>query len=348
MGELCDEFLKKRMPIEWMANSRTDIPLEGLLPRMKAAGCWKLFFGIESASERIQTEINKYLSIDVAFSTVSELCRHGLTSTCSFVIGFPTETRAEVGLSICAGARMKIIGAEIVQFHRLRLWPPALLSQQGLPQAFDAVSLSIEYPYLDLPNDDLSEIASDPEFFGGYFSTESSAGDMNQISQLEMFAHHAVSLAPMTVYAIGNISPESLVRAFYEGTDKLGPLRRDSLDWDGGALLKNWDTIMPYIQLLIRTMASAPQECAIVNDILKYERERVYFATEASVLHGIQERSFKLGIDIPKIIAKIKAGERLDEDVLCMTSYRFTYDDTGQYHCYYENIAPMGKNEVDK
>ena len=53
MARFCDAMLEAQLPIEWMANSRTDIRLRGLLPKMKAAGCWKLFFGIESASASI-------------------------------------------------------------------------------------------------------------------------------------------------------------------------------------------------------------------------------------------------------------------------------------------------------
>ena len=118
VSELCDALLLSRMPIEWMANSRTDIPLDGLLPKMKAAGCWKLFFGIESASERVQKDCAKQLDLPKACAAVDELARHGLTSTCSFVVGFPAETPSEAGASISLAARLKLSGAETVQFHR--------------------------------------------------------------------------------------------------------------------------------------------------------------------------------------------------------------------------------------
>ena len=52
-----------RLPVEWMANSRTDIRLKGLLPKMKASGCWKLFFGVENASDRVQKAIDKHLNV---------------------------------------------------------------------------------------------------------------------------------------------------------------------------------------------------------------------------------------------------------------------------------------------
>src|SRR5262249_18976462 len=114
ISEFCDVMLDARLPVEWMANSRTDMRLEGLLPKMKAAGCWKLFHGIESASERIQRHIDKRLDVHEVVSTVATLRDHGISSTCSFVIGFPEESPAELSASIGLGAQLKILGSETV------------------------------------------------------------------------------------------------------------------------------------------------------------------------------------------------------------------------------------------
>src|SRR5579864_6213711 len=54
--DFCDALMAARLPVQWLANSRTDISLRGLLPKMRAAGCWKLFFGIESASPEVQKD----------------------------------------------------------------------------------------------------------------------------------------------------------------------------------------------------------------------------------------------------------------------------------------------------
>jgi radical SAM superfamily enzyme YgiQ (UPF0313 family) len=143
--------MEARLPVEWMANHRADINLRGLLPKMKTAGCWEMFFGIESASARLQKEMRKGLKRDDVFSTISGLSDLGIASTCSFVIGFPTETREELSLTIAMGAELKLVGAGLVQFHRLRIWPPAALSRTQLPCKFDLDSLRIEYPFVDVP-----------------------------------------------------------------------------------------------------------------------------------------------------------------------------------------------------
>jgi radical SAM superfamily enzyme YgiQ (UPF0313 family) len=156
ISEFCDSMLDARLPVEWMANSRTDIQLRCLLPKMKAAGCWKLFFGVESASPRIQASIHKHLRPDGALATIRELLDNGISATCSFVIGFPDESAAELSSTIDLAARLKLWGVETVQFHRLRLWPPAPLSRSGVRAEFDEDSLRIEYLFIDVPQEDMN------------------------------------------------------------------------------------------------------------------------------------------------------------------------------------------------
>ncbi|HEY0780859.1 MAG TPA: cobalamin-dependent protein, partial [Thermoanaerobaculia bacterium] len=73
IAAFCDAMLEAKLPIEWMANSRVDFRLKGLLGRMKASGCWKLFHGVESASERVQAMVDKHLKPGDAEQTVTEL-----------------------------------------------------------------------------------------------------------------------------------------------------------------------------------------------------------------------------------------------------------------------------------
>jgi len=330
MRELCDALLKSHLPIEWMANARTDLSLTALLPRMKAAGCWKLFFGIESASTRIQASIHKRLDAGAAARVVAELGRHGLTSTCSFVIGFPDETPDEVSQTIRLAARMKVLGAEIVQFHRLRIWPPSLLSKTSVAQTFDPVSLSIEYPYLEIPAEDLAEIAQNRDFFGGYFTPYSLAGDHGEIGQLEMFAHHAVALAPMTLYAIETLQPGTLVSEFYSAIKRMGPLSRTDLDWDGGRMVQNWQTIKPYVAAITESMNVSPHALSLIEGILAYEDVRVVFATNKSS-SAADIRRFYSTIDIPAVIRRIQSDESLDADVIRATKILLKRNTDGSF-----------------
>jgi radical SAM superfamily enzyme YgiQ (UPF0313 family) len=339
--ELCEQLLASRLPVRWMANSRTDIALDGLLPLMKASGCWKLFFGIESASPRLQASNNKHLDPSETFDAISDLGRHGLTATCSFVVGFPDETLEEASHSIQAGARMKVMGAEIVQFHRLRIWPPAPLSRADLPRVFDPTSLAIEFPYLDIPPDDLTEIAGSPDFFGGYFSPVTTAGDQEQIAQLEMFAHHAVMLAPMTVYALASLRPGQFVGLLYRAIERLGPIARADLDWESGQLLRNWHCIKPYLVDMQGSMRLRDWEREIVEGVLGYEDQRARFTvgSPARSSHQDDDLRFTTGVNIPELIESIQSEHPLDAELLLPTEILLKRGRRGEFSCYAASVA---------
>src|SRR6266545_23485 len=235
MAEFCDAMLAAKLPVEWMANSRTDIRLKGLLPKMKASGCWKLFFGIESASERVQKVIDKHLDPKTAETTVAELSEHGISCTCSFVLGQPDERAEELSEAIALGARLKLLGADIVQFHRLRMWPPAPITTSPLPVEFDLDSLRIEYPFVQVPAEHVEAILAYNDFFSGYFVPDTTAGSPMQLAQVEMFFHHAVTMAPYTVAALGQLTHGGMVPTFYEALAEVGPLQREQLTWDATA-----------------------------------------------------------------------------------------------------------------
>lgn len=328
MSELCDALLEAKLPVEWMANSRTDIRLKGLLPKMKAAGCWKLFFGVESASERVQAVVDKHLDPKEAEETVAELSRHGISCTTSFVLGQPDETAAEMSETVALGARLKLLGAETVQFHRLRMWPPAPITAAQLPVEFDLDSLRIEYPFPQVPAEDVEEIRSDNSFFSGYFVPDTTAGSPPQLAQVEMFFHHAVALAPFTVAALGQLTHGGLVPAFYEALTAAGPLRREELSWDAanagdasGGPLGNWRTLRPLFLALIERAGLSAEEHRVAAGLFGYEEWRLHFVTggrppEPAAAEGAHWSAYLSPLDIPEAIERLRAGAPLAGDLL--------------------------------
>jgi radical SAM superfamily enzyme YgiQ (UPF0313 family) len=322
--DFCDAMLEARLPVEWMANSRTDINLRGLLPKMKAAGCWKLFHGVESASDRIQNHIDKHLNMQDVISTALMLKEHGIASTYSFVIGFPDESLRELAESIGMGARLKLLGAETIQFHRLRLWPPARLTYAGIASEFDLDSLRIEYPFTSISASDISAVASDPSFFTGYFPPYSQAGSLSQLAQVEMFFHHAVALVPLTIAALGQCAKDQLIRSFYDALRECGGIARGELDWESGNLYGNWLTIQPVLQIWISKYVRLGQfPFKIVGGLLAYESRRIEFITvgQPSMIEGLTSGenwvAFAVTVDVPQIIQQLSTGAQLTAEVVC-------------------------------
>lgn len=323
MSEFSDAMLAARLPVDWMANSRTDIRLHGILPKMKAAGCWKLFYGIESASERMQKSFNKNLDLSEAVSTIKELRDHGITAVTSFVIGFPTESLSELSQTIAMAARFKLLGVENVQLHRLRLWPPAPLSRSDLPAEFDLDSLRIEYPFINVPAEDVAEIKGDKEFFEGYFAPRSNAGSFSQLAQVEMFFHHAIAVAPFTIFTMAFFAKDALVSSFYEALEDAGGLSREEFEWEATNLYGNWQALYPLlVRWLAKQRALEEWQRALVQGVLDYETRRLQFvsgervAYDSALTSGPNWVAFSTSVDIAQLLERIDAGAELTDDLL--------------------------------
>ena len=64
---------------------------------MKDAGCEEIFFGIESASQKVLDTIRKDFSIEQAKQVVRMVEEMGIKTHCSFILGLPGETVESLG-----------------------------------------------------------------------------------------------------------------------------------------------------------------------------------------------------------------------------------------------------------
>jgi radical SAM superfamily enzyme YgiQ (UPF0313 family) len=327
VDELCDALFAANLPVEWTANHRADINLSDLASKMRRAGCSSVFMGTETASDRIQHEVRKGLSRAQITSTVRTLREVGIASTCSFIIGFPSESAGEISATLGLAAQLKMLGADPVQIHRLRMWPPAPLAALELPAAFDVDALRLEYPNHDVPPGDVALIEADPVFFTGYFTTASEAGNARQLAQLELFFSHAIAFVPIATTLLAALYGERLAESFYRALDALGPLaRKDLSDTERarrnlGAFLDGW---------IAEDERLAAWERELVAGVAEYEWARVGFligATDdelAPLVTGAGWSIFPVAVDVPRLLEHLTAGRVPTADLLTAGSIALT------------------------
>ncbi|MBN1912819.1 MAG: radical SAM protein [Candidatus Omnitrophica bacterium] len=80
----------------WSCAARIDSVNQEILPLMKEAGCFLVYFGIESGNEGILQKIDKKITKKQIREATALTRRFGLESRASFVIGLPTETKETV------------------------------------------------------------------------------------------------------------------------------------------------------------------------------------------------------------------------------------------------------------
>ena len=348
LEELSEAIRESRLPIEWMANHRTDIDLRGLLPKMKAAGCWAMFFGIESASTRLQKQMRKGLKREGVVSTITGLANLGIGSTCSFVIGFPDETPEELSATVTMGAELKLLGAGIVQFHRLRTWPPASLSRAGLPARFDLDSLRIEYPFLEVPDADVSTIEADPEFFAGYFAPHTTAGTFAQMAQVEMFFTHGIHLAPLTIAVMGRLSGGSLVPTFYAVVDRMGGISRREIEAEPGSPWPAWRALRPRLEGWLALQPSLEEwQRELVRGAIAYEERRLQFVNSQGVERGGMAASgedwgaFASPVDVAALFDRLRAGGVLTPDLVGDWLVVFVHEGSSSFGAYTTGVERL-------
>lgn len=111
--QICEELVKRNFNIEWCCLSRTDNLNDEMLGWMKRAGCTRIYFGLESGSQRILDLYEKRINVEEAVETLL-LCReHGIETTGFFMSGFPEETDEDFEKTIDFAKRAKLTFASV-------------------------------------------------------------------------------------------------------------------------------------------------------------------------------------------------------------------------------------------
>jgi len=118
--ELCDTIIGEGLRFEWSCFTRANLVDRELLQKMRQAGCYLIFFGLESGVQRLIDLIKKDITLEQSREAV-RLCKEtGIQTWCSFILGLPSETEEESWQTI----RFAIeLDPDFVQFPIFMPWP---------------------------------------------------------------------------------------------------------------------------------------------------------------------------------------------------------------------------------
>ncbi|HMK92024.1 MAG TPA: radical SAM protein, partial [Thermoleophilia bacterium] len=89
---ICDEITRRDLRFEWECLGRVDSLDEPTARRMRAAGCQRIFFGIESGSDLVLGLMRKGITVDQARAAVAAAHDAGLEVGAFFILFYPGET----------------------------------------------------------------------------------------------------------------------------------------------------------------------------------------------------------------------------------------------------------------
>jgi anaerobic magnesium-protoporphyrin IX monomethyl ester cyclase len=120
MEEICHELIAMPNSPSWNCLSRVDTLDYPLAKLMKQAGCRMVGFGVESGSEEILELIGKKISVENAIKAVESCQKAGLRTQCTFIVGFPFDTKETMQSTLEAA---KKINPTIAMFFPLTPYP---------------------------------------------------------------------------------------------------------------------------------------------------------------------------------------------------------------------------------
>ncbi len=112
--EFCSEVSRRDLIVSWGCDSRIDTIDFEMIDLMVSNGLYRIFFGIETGSERMQGLINKRLNLKKCDDIVRYCLDKGLKVTTSFIYGFPKETEEDLSQTISMAVKFQNYGCTVL------------------------------------------------------------------------------------------------------------------------------------------------------------------------------------------------------------------------------------------
>ena len=97
---VCDLLIEEGLNIKWTTETRADLVTNDLIKRMESAGCEDITIGVESGSEETLKKIKKGITLEQIRNANRILKENKMRFSAFFMIGFPWETKEEIGKTI--------------------------------------------------------------------------------------------------------------------------------------------------------------------------------------------------------------------------------------------------------
>jgi radical SAM superfamily enzyme YgiQ (UPF0313 family) len=140
---LLDQMDRRPLGVPWSCETRVDRVYPELLSRMRSAGCQRMFFGVESGSQRILNSMSKRTTVEQIRAAITATRAAGITPILSIMVGVPDDDEQSIRETI---AMTKELGATEVWFQPFAPFPGTAI----IPQISDLLPADWLYLYRNL------------------------------------------------------------------------------------------------------------------------------------------------------------------------------------------------------
>lgn len=204
--KFCDDVIRRGIVFDWGCYARVDLMDEELIERMAAAGCRKVFYGVESGSDEVLGKISKDTTVDMIIDAVTRSLRHFSFVTASFVWGFPTESLDDLRQTVAFLLYLTSLGAS-PQLNLVLPYSYSTLYKEYRDQIVFAPQYSSQIQFYEGKDRDwlYEMIAERPDLFSAFYQlpTQSFAEKWAYLEDIGLSPHelqyaydHPVPAAP--------------------------------------------------------------------------------------------------------------------------------------------------------
>ncbi len=165
--DICDEIIRRKLDIGWDVRARVNTVDEEMLRKMRQANCERVHFGVEAGTDRVLKVLQKGITLAQVERAFHWSKQAGISTLAYFMIGAPTETRADVLQTI---EFAKKLAPDFVHITIVTPFPGTQLYRMGLEQgvlshdfwrefaAHPTADFQPEYWERDMARDELFEL----------------------------------------------------------------------------------------------------------------------------------------------------------------------------------------------
>ncbi len=122
--EFCRRLIAEKIKISWSCERRVDTVDLEILKLMKQAGCYSIFYGVESLDQDCLDAINKGIKVEQAENVIRLTKQAGIEARANFILGLPHETPQKAKAMV---KRIIKLNPDYVKFNILTPYPGTLM-----------------------------------------------------------------------------------------------------------------------------------------------------------------------------------------------------------------------------
>ena len=99
--EFCTLLIEANLGVKYKISCRVDYLDEEVVRYLKNSGCYRIYFGVESGSQRILDYLEKGIKVDQIRDAFRIAGKYGIDRCAYIMIGCPTETKEDIEMTAC-------------------------------------------------------------------------------------------------------------------------------------------------------------------------------------------------------------------------------------------------------